>query len=40
MEDLVALAVVAGFFGLVTLLLLACDRIVGTDDVEVNRNEG
>lgn len=35
MTDLVFLTVIAGFFGLAVLLVRACERIVGSDDLAV-----
>jgi hypothetical protein len=32
MQDFVFLLVLVGFFGLATLFVVACDRIIGPDD--------
>ena len=40
MRDLVFLAVIVGFFALATLLVAACDRIVGPDPADLDHPVG
>ena len=36
MADLIYLAVLFAFFGIAALFVVACDRIIGTDDIALN----
>jgi hypothetical protein len=40
MADVIFVALVLGFFGLATLLVRACDRIIGPDPVPAHAADG
>jgi hypothetical protein len=40
MRDLVFLAVIGGFFAVAALVVAACDRIVGPDPADLDRQGG